>query len=311
MRENRNFIVYIFILSLMVAVPLRAQMRWNAQYQTYINQYRDLAIEQMKRYHIPASITLAQGLFESRAGLSDLTIGSNNHFGIKCGSTWTGATTHHDDDALGECFRVYDNAYDSYEDHSRFLSNNRRYARLFNLSEKDYRGWAQGLKDCGYATNPAYSQKLIDIIELYKLYEYDHAKTYDKYMADRVSRDRPTSNEGYLHPIKIFNKNYYLIARRGDTFNSIADEVDISSRALARYNERDRHEALTPGDIIYLKKKRTKAPKMYRDHPHTVKAGDSMYGIAQFYGIRLKSLYKMNHLSPDYQIRAGDMLRVR
>ena len=162
------------------------------------------------------------------------------------------------------------------------------------------------MKAAGYATNPQYAQKLIDIIQLYKLYQYDTAKGYDKFLAEHTK-----SSGASLHIIKIFNKNYYLIARRGDTFKSIADEIGISYRKLAKYNERDKRDALQEGEIIWLKKKQTKAPKDYKGRRHYVRDGESMYSIAQKYGIRLKNLYKMNHLSPDYQIRVGDELRLR
>ena len=287
-----------------------AQMRWNQAYQTYINQYKDLAIEQMLRYHIPASITLAQGLFESAAGRSTLVTQGNNHFGIKC-HNWTGPTQYHDDDARGECFRVYQDARESYEDHSKFLARQPRYASLFQLSQQDYRGWARGLKQCGYATNPQYANKLIQLIELYKLSDYDKAKHYDRFMAEHSGTDQPVNAQGLLHAIHRFNDNYYLVAREGDTFKALGKEVDISWRKLARYNERDKHDKLSKGDIIYLKKKRKKAPKQYKKRPHVVQAGESMYTIAQKYGIRLESLYKMNKLTPAYQIRIGDKLRVR
>lgn len=287
-----------------------AQMRWNQAYQTYIDQYKDLAIEEMLRYRIPASITLAQGLFESAAGRSDLVKNGNNHFGIKCHS-WTGPTQYHDDDARGECFRVYSNAKASYEDHSLFLSRNTRYARLFDLKTTDYKGWAHGLKACGYATNPKYAYKLIQIIELYRLHEYDKATNYNKFMAKHSGNDQPVNAEGMLHPIYIFNENYYLVAREGDTFKGIGKEVGISWRKLAKYNERDKHDILHKGDIIYLKKKRKKAPKQYKKQPHVVKEGESMYLISQKYGIRLKCLYNMNHLPSDYQLYPGAKLRVR
>lgn len=295
---------------LLVCTASNAQMRWNQSYQTYINQYKDLAIEQMLRYRIPASITLAQGLFESRAGQSDLARQGNNHFGIKC-HNWTGPTQYHDDDARGECFRVYQDAKQSYEDHSLFLARQSRYSRLFNLSPTDYKGWAHGLKACGYATNPLYASKLIQIIELYKLNDYDKAKSYDRFMATHSGTDKPINAEGTLHPIHIFNENYYLYAREGDTFKSIGREVNISWRKLAKYNEMDKKTILHKGDIVYLKKKRKKAPKQYKKHPHTVMPGESMYTISQKYGIRLKNLYKMNHLSPDFQIRPGVLLKVR
>ena len=185
-----------------------------------------------------------------------------------------------------------------------------KYRLLFSLKITDYKGWAHGLKACGYATNPAYAKKLIDIIELYKLYKYDSAHGYDKFMAKHASEDSPVLNGGTLHPIKMYNKNYYIIARNGDTFKSIGKETELSWRKLAKYNERNKRDVLKAGDIIYLKKKRRHAEKAYKNRPHTIKVGESMYDIAQKYGIRLKSLYKMNHLSPDYQIKPGTKLRV-
>lgn len=288
---------------------MNAQLKWNSRYQAYIDQYKDLAIAEMLKYNIPASITLAQGLLESGAGMSELARNGNNHFGIKC-HDWTGARTYHDDDATNECFRAYRDVYESYEDHSRFLARQPRYRSLFRLKRTDYKGWAKGLKKCGYATSPTYAKQLIGIIELYKLHKYDKAKKYDKFMVERSSvKDvAPSIN---LHPIHIYNKNYYLNVRQGDTFRSIAREVGISYKKLAKYNERDKNDRLIPGEIIYLKKKQKKADKAYKNRPHRVKAGESMYSIAQYYGIRLESLYKMNDLSPDYSIQVGDLLRVR
>ena len=303
---KKALLIFItYHLSLFTSV---AQIRWNQTYQQYIDQYKDVAIEQMKRYGIPASITIAQGIFESGAGQSELAVKANNHFGIKCNG-WSGRKSYHDDDERGECFRAYDNAYESFEDHSKFLSSRQRYSSLFNLKKDDYKGWARGLKAAGYATNPRYADRLIEIIQLYKLYQYDKAKDYDKFLSEHT-KDL-SSNGQPLHSIKVFNKNYYLIARRGDTFKSIADEIGISYRKIANYNERDKHDRLEEGEIIWLKKKQTKAPKDYKGRLHYVKAGESMYSIAQKYGIRLKNLYKMNRLKPDYQIKVGDALRLR
>ncbi|MBR5988684.1 Flagellum-specific peptidoglycan hydrolase FlgJ [Prevotella aff. ruminicola Tc2-24] len=299
----------IFIMIAMVlSLGAQAQIRWNQAYQQYIDQYKDIAIEQMRQWHIPASITLAQGLLESGAGKSELARKGNNHFGIKC-KGWTGRTTYHDDDERNECFRAYNSAYESYTDHSRFLAGSARYRSLFSLGTTDYKGWAKGLKAAGYATNPQYAQKLIEIIQLYKLYQYDTAKDYDRFMSDRAKEPHVGGMD--LHPIKIFNKNYYLIARRGDTFKSIGEEVGISYRKIAGYNERHRKDRLEEGEVIWLKKKQKKAPKEYKGRIHEVREGESMYSIAQAYGIRLKSLYKMNHLSPEHQIRVGERLRVR
>lgn len=294
---------------LAVSVSLNAQLRWNSRYQAYIDKYKDLAIAEMLKYDIPASITLAQGLLESGAGMSELALKSNNHFGIKC-HDWRGATTRHTDDKENECFRAYDDVYESYEDHSHFLTSQPRYKGLFKLKRTDYKGWARGLKRCGYATNPAYANQLIDIIELYKLHEFDRATKYDRFMVDRseVKGIAPGTN---LHQIYVYNKNYYLTVRPGDTFKSIGKEVGISYKKIAKYNERDKDDSLVPGEVIYLKKKQKKADKVYKNRPHRIKAGESMYSIAQYYGIRTESLYKMNKLSPDYTIKVGDYLRVR
>jgi LysM repeat protein len=303
----KKFLIILFTIhcSLFTA---NAQIRWNERYQQYIDQYKDIAIEEMHRWKIPASITLAQGIFESGAGQSELARKGNNHFGIKCNG-WEGRKVYHDDDARNECFRAYNSVYESYEDHSRFLANGQRYRSLFNLKTTDYKGWARGLKAAGYATNPAYADKLIELIQLYKLYEYDKAKSADRFMVEHT-KDHPVGGAA-LHPIKIFNKNYYLIARRGDTFKSIGEEVDISYRKIAKYNERNKNDRLTEGEVIWLKKKQKKAPKDYKGRLHYVRQGESMYSIAQSYGIRLKSLYKLNHMSPDDDLHIGQGLKLR
>ena len=287
-------------------MAVSAQMKWNSAYQQYIDQYKDIAIEQMLKYRIPASITLAQGVFESGAGRSDLTRKGNNHFGIKCHG-WTGRKTYHDDDAKGECFRAYNNAYESYEDHSRFLVNSQRYRSLFNLKTTDYRGWARGLKAAGYATNPKYADKLIEIIQLYKRRHYSKRRSTRNSCV--YSRDNATDNN--LHAIHTFNGNYYIKVRKGDTFHSLSKELGISYKKLAKYNERDKRDELVTGEIIYLKKKAKRAPKSYKGRLHYVRKGESMYSISQLYNIRLKYLYKMNKLKPDYQIKVGDALRLR
>ena len=299
------------VLLLCLAAAVQGQTRWNQAYQNYIDEYKDVAIEQMLRYGIPASITLAQGLLESGAGRSELARNGNNHFGIKCHG-WQGRKTYHDDDLEGECFRAYDNALQSYEDHSKFLRSGQRYRSLFSLHITDYKGWAHGLKAAGYATNPQYAHSLINIIETYRLYQYDTAKTYDRFMVQHTPHGSKGQKEAEVfHPIRRTNDNYYLLARKGDTFHSIADEVGISARKLAKYNERHKKDTLKEGDIIFLKKKRTKADKAFKHKPHVVQRGESMYDIAQHYAIRLKSLYKKNGLDPQhYTPRVGDKLKV-
>jgi len=299
----KRIIFSLLCLFSALQMTLSQSISWNQRYQDYFDQYKDVAVEQMLKYHIPASITLAQGVLESGAGRSELATRANNHFGIKCNG-WIGRKSYHDDDERNECFRAYDNVYESYKDHSIFLTTSKRYSSLFQLKLTDYKGWAKGLKACGYATSPTYATKLIEIIQLYKLYQYDTAKGYDKFQTQQVKN-------GDLRHIYAFNKNYYLIARKGDTFRSIAKEVDVSYRKLAKYNERNKNDKLEEGEIVWLKKKRSKAPKDYKGRSHYVKSGESMYSISQRYGIRLKKLYKINNLPPDYQIRVGEAIRLR
>ena len=306
--SRMKYALLTLVVLILSVTHVSAQIKWNSAYQAYIDQYKDLAIEQMLKYNIPASITLSQGLLESGAGRSWLTKSSNNHFGIKCHG-WTGRRVFHDDDERGECFRAYDNPRQRFEDHSRFLATQSRYARLFNYSRTDYKSWARGLKQCGYATNPQYASKLIQIIELYNLNQYDKAKKFDQFMVKHSTEDG-VAPDGNFHVIKAYNKNYYVIARKGDSFQSLSKELCIGKRKLAKYNERSYKEELAAGDVIYLKKKRKKATKEYKNRPHIVQNGESMYLISQKYGIRLSSLYKKNHLSPDYQIKVGDKLRV-
>jgi LysM repeat protein len=298
---KRPLFTLILLISALGAAS--AQLKKNKAYTDYFNQWAEVAMQQMIQYRIPASITLAQGVLESGAGKSELALRANNHFGIKCNG-WTGRRSYHDDDERGECFRAYDNAYQSYVDHSVFLSTSQRYRRLFDLKRTDYKGWAKGLKACGYATSPTYATKLIEIIETYQLHQYDIGKEFTK-------REDVLMQQGDVRHIYTFNKNYYIRARRGDTFRRIADDMDISYRKLARYNERNKNDMLAEGEIIWLQKKAKKAPKAFKNKPHRVEPGESMYTISQRYGIRVKYLYKMNDLGPDYVIRPGDLLRVR
>ncbi len=289
-----NFFFYL-LLGLVATLPVKGQKR-HSHYQDYIEKYKSEAIGQMQRYHIPASITLAQGLLESGAGRSTLTRKSNNHFGIKCGSRWTGKKTYHDDDARGECFRVYKNARESYEDHSRFLATNRRYADLFKLKVTDYKGWARGLKKAGYATSPTYATKLIELIELYNLHHFDQAKLDGKWIV-------------YPHETFLANELLYIIARDGDTFEALSEEFGISVRKLRKYNDLYKGYRLQAGDIIYLEKKHRRARKPYIIH--RVMPGESMYLISQKYGIRLDRLYKLNGKDSDFAPAVNDLLRLR
>ena len=288
----------IYLLLLVVGLSVQAQPR-NKQYEEYIKKYRDIAVREMKRYHIPASITLAQGLLESGAGQSTLARKSNNHFGIKCGGDWNGRTVSHDDDARGECFRAYKHAEESYEDHSKFLAGRPRYAGLFKLKITDYKGWAHGLKKTGYATNPRYADQLIGIIELYDLHKYD-TKDGLRWMKRNPDPHQPYVANGLL----------YIVVREGDTWKSISKEVGISQKKLISYNDLYKGYALRVGDILYLEKKNSKATKEYI--VHVLRGGESMHSISQRYGIRLKNLYKLNKMNPDDPApERGTILRLR
>ena len=288
-----------FLLLLSCVVAMLPAQRRNQAYEDYIKKYRKIAVEEMERYHIPASITLAQGLLESGAGRSTLARKSNNHFGIKCGSRWEGRTVRHDDDARNECFRAYKHPRDSYEDHSKFLRTGARYAFLFRLKITDYKGWARGLKKAGYATDPRYADRLIDIIELYDLDKYDRKGGL------KWAEEFPDPHQPYLA-----NELLYIVARRGDTFESLSKEMGISKKKIRKYNELPKEYKFQGGEIVYLEKKRSRATK---DHIcYTVRPGDSMYSISQKFGVRLSRLYKMNNMKPESPApKVGEILRLR
>ena len=260
-------------------------------YVLYIETYRNLAIDHMNRYKIPASIILAQGLLESNAGRSYLATEANNHFGIKC-SDWDGRKFYKDAEAKNECFRCYESIKESYEDHSKFLSERSRYTRLFSLKIDDYKGWAKGLMECGYATDKHYSTKLINLIELYGLQQYDDSKHFFN-----------------RNIYKTFNL-VYVIATDSDSFYSIASNLDLKEKDLIKYNEYPKNYRLCSGDIVYLEKKKTKADKPY--YEHIVQAGESLHSISQKYGIRVSNLYKMNKKNgQDFTLTEGDIVRLR
>ncbi len=282
--------------------------RTNQAYWSYIDKYKGMAIEQMHRYKIPASITLAQGLLESAAGRSTLATEANNHFGIKVGGSWTGPYVLRDDDAPNEKFRKYRSARESYEDHSKFLQG-RRYQNLFRLKTTDYVGWAKGLKAAGYATNPHYAESLIRIIEMYNLNQFDTGK----FKSQRLTNKDEELDEFFkTHTVYRNNKNYFIIVEIGDDMATISKKTGVSLKRLYKYNDLPRDYAPTEGDLIYLQKKRKCASREFRKNPiHIVEVNQSMFDIAQLYGIRLESLYELNAMNPDHAIVPGEILRIR
>ncbi len=299
------FLTFFGLFALVLAVFGQAKSDANWQ---YVENYKDMAVEQMRRYHIPASITLAQGICESGAGRSRLAREAHNHFGIKVGINWTGPYIIMSDDRPDDRFRVYRTDDESYEDHSKFLRNNARYRSLFSLKETDYKGWAHGLKRCGYATNPNYAPMLIGVIERYNLQQFDSYSS-GKYHSRKSTPEVTDFFEEHI--VYKVNKCYLIIANSRDTWEKVSRETGVSVRRLLKYNERPKGSVLQRGDIVYLTKKRTKGDKSLKLTPHRVQPGESMYDISQRYGIRLKNLYKLNALSPDYVANVGDLIWLR
>jgi LysM repeat protein len=271
----------------------------------YIETYHSVAVRKMQEHKIPASITLAQGILESAAGKSELAINANNHFGIKCHKSWTGKTYHKDDDAKDECFRKYKSPMESFEDHSQFLKAN-RYANLFTLNITDYKGWAYGLKKAGYATHPEYPQRLIRVIEEYNLTIYDQEK-FSPALADNntnIKSDPKTKEEYYkgfapvdypytLRTVYSNNGSYFIVAKEGDTFYTIAIDVQLGVGELKLYNDvPNRKYEPYPGEMIYLQRKKAYA----ETNQHIFKANETLRSVAQQYGCRLKTIYRLNHL---------------
>lgn len=305
------FILFIFINAFVIISYSQSP----AEIRTYINQYKSLALEQEKQYGIPAPITLAQGILESGAGLCELAQKANNHFGIKALGGWSGSVYHAwDDETTKSKFRVYSSAEDSYEDHSKLIKNNKRYQSLFNISVYDYRGWANGLQRAGYATAKNYAKALIGYIDAYELYsinggvklkpktivilaqntkEEDLVKASD-YVIDAsiTTEEEEQINQALTRFVVELNDVRCTILYPGETLSSIAMKYNISKHKLLEYNETASETDIQEGDIVYLQRKKRKyyGPQDF----YRVKAGDSLYSIAQQFGIRTSSLAKMN-----------------
>lgn len=298
------------LLFLTVCLLLQAQ-RTNQAFWSYIDKYKDWAIEQMHEYRIPASITLAQGLLESNAGRSRLATEANNHFGIKVGGSWTGPYIIQSDDRPNDRFRKYKSARESYVDHSKFLQQ-KRYQGLYQLGRTDYKGWARGLKAAGYATNPAYAESLIRVIEMYNLQQFDTGKYRSQKPATTATQTNSVDEFWQRHKIYLNNKNHFIIVEIGDDMATISKKTGLSLHKLYKYNDLPRDYAPTEGDLIYLKKKRNCASKEFKKNPiHIVEPNQSLFDIAQLYGIRLESLCKLNEWDEPHAVQVGEILRIR
>ena len=284
----------------------------NSSTDNYINKFAPVAIKEMNRVKIPASITMAQGILESNNGNSELSRIANNHFGIKC-HEWKGKRYYHDDDERNECFRHYNSAWESYRDHSDFLVTNKRYRFLFEYDVKDYKSWAHGLKKAGYATDPQYPKKLIALIETHQLYLLDQGRfVIDEPLAKEP--DVPASQDPIIktvgkHKIYVNNRVNYIFANESDSYASIANEFELFSWELYKFNDLPKSASITKGQRIYIEPKQRKAERGI--NYHTVKEGETMYTIAQKYGVKLKNLYEMNGLKVGDKLSPGQTLLVR
>ena len=330
--------MYRFILFTIITI---ASLRLSADDKAitrndYINMWKDEAIYQMVMHKIPASITLAQGILESGDGNSRLAREGNNHFGIKCHNDWTGDRIYEDDETKGECFRQYNNARDSYEDHSAFLQR-KRYESLFKLDTDDYKGWAKGLRECGYATNPKYPQLLIGIIEEFKLHEFDEqglefirknkiptrsSGVESTPSTVQVKEPKPTKhkpskdkhderaeiNISHQHEVLLSdNRIKYVIAKEGDTQESIAADFDLNAWIIRKFNDLGENEKIKAGEVIYLQPKRNRC----NTDKYVLTKGESLRDVSQKFGVKLKKLRKYNHLGEGQEPQSGATIQLR
>lgn len=332
--------LFLFLSIALLSASSKLHAETKATVEEYIQQFKHIAVREMKRSGIPASITLAQGILESGMGTSILATKGNNHFGIKCHKEWTGKTMKHTDDAPNECFRVYSNAEESYIDHSHFLTSRPRYANLFSLSPTDYKGWAHGLRKAGYATNPRYGDMLIDVIERHQLFAYDQAisledmeaqrnvikqrekeelivlqnktapiGTYDRSVQVSVPASKPVielKEAGASAGSVVFTNNEVKVVRvrEGESIKSLSDYHKIAPSKLLEYNDLKPKAQLQAGQLIYLQSKKTKASR----RTHLVLPHENLWSISQAYGIKIAKLYERNLMRPGEEPAPGAMI---
>jgi len=340
--RNRLFIIFFLallssLLSCRTYKPLASASHLNPHstitpdlsVQEYVNSFKGLAVAEMSRTGIPASITLAQGIIESDCGHSALAREANNHFGIKCHDNWNGPTIRHTDNSRNECFRKYSKAEDSFYDHSDFLKSVPRYSFLFDLNSSDYKAWAHGLKKAGYATNPDYANMLIRTIEENELWHFDRGiqainpmppktgavnEPFAVQAVDSSKKKIATSSVNMSVMARVprvleNNRIQYIIVKDGDTREKLENEFQLLKWELSKYNELKNDFSLVPGQILYLQPKRDKAEpgKEY----YSAVEGDTMYLISQKYGIKLRKLYEMNRMEEGNEPEQGQKIWLR
>lgn len=308
------------VVLLAVFAVLKSQGQQGQDIIEYINAYKELAIQEMVRTGVPASITLAQGIHETSAGKSDLVLKSNNHFGIKCKTGWTGGKVYHDDDAAGECFRQYAMPIESYRDHSDFLKGSPRYGFLFNYDPHDYRSWAYGLKKAGYATNVKYPQILIKLIEDYNLQDYTLIALGEKQapFGEILVAANPAEPTLIQKPAEVkrpkvvnyptgefkINQTRVIYLPAGTSLLAVAEEFEIPYARLLEFNDMKDISLLEADQLIYLQRKRKQGSKAF----HVVEEAESLYEVSQSEGVRLDALAEMNLVETSAVIAAGEKL---
>ena len=322
-------IIILYLSSCKTYKPLTSNSTPVLSVQDYVDAYKELAITEMNRTGIPASITLAQGIIESDCGHSSLAREANNHFGIKCHDDWTGATIRHSDNSRNECFRKYRKPEDSFYDHSDFLRSGSRYNFLFDFKSTDYKAWAHGLKKAGYATNPDYANMLIRTIEENNLWHFDRGiqavnpmppktgavdEPFKIQSADSSKKKVPVSNGNMAVMARVprvmeNNRIQYIIVKDGDTREKLENEFQLLRWELSKYNELKSDFSLVPGQILYLQPKRDKAEagKEY----YNSSEGDTMFLISQKFGIKMRKLYDMNKMEEGAEPQAGTKIWLR
>lgn len=310
--QMKKFFLWMSIVLFVFEVAAQKQLTR----EQYIEKYNALAVDAMAKYGIPASITLAQGILESSNGNSFLAKKANNHFGIKK-HDWTGPTVKRDDDRKNEEFRKYDYPGQSYADHAQFLTKRGRYEFLFDLNLTDYKGWARGLKSAGYATDPRYAGHLIRIIEENELYMFDRGVKVQFSSSEQIASakerrkvqnvDRFVIEPYALHQIYSNNKVKYVKVKPGDSFQGISQELELRDWELFRYNDLKEDAELRPGQLLYIQPKRFRAKEATF---HLVEAGETMYGISQRYGLKLKYLYRLNRMRKGEAVEVGDKVHL-
>lgn len=303
---SKPITVAVLLLLPLLHIQSEGDITYNITIDEYISQYKNIAMSEMQRTGVPASIKLAQGILESSFGNSYLAREGKNHFGIKCQRNWQGRRIYKDDDKANECFRKYYDPYESYIDHSNFIRNNVRYSSLFNLDVRDYEGWAKGLSAAGYATNPKYAKLLIDLIEKHELHQFD----YDNNRCSLVTTETKDFTPEIIPRIMYQNRIKTIIFSCEVTPQQVVEIYpNIRYSRLMKYNDFEQTASIPANTNIFLQPKRKRAA--IGIPIHIVSKGETMRELSQLYGVRLDRLYKYNMMRPGQEPAENEVVRLR